>query len=313
MTPTIEQLLNAISTFPFCKFRITCQFEEHVQLPSYKGSTFHGGFGWALKQTSEVLYHEIFEAKNAQGHTLMKPFVLTPPLAATRNYSRNDLFTFDLTLFGKHANNAQQVLVALFTWQQLGLGSSRAKFQIKSIDLTLDGTKLRIFQKHLKPLLMPKSHYLGEQLQHKLAQQKIEIKKDTLVFIEASSPINLQKKGQLQKIAPPLDNLLWAIAHRLAGLIHTFGNKSNAAIQQLLPQHIVSCLQHDASIFKNIERYSKNQKQTHQLGGIQGSWCYKINNADIVTWLMLGELINIGNKTSFGFGAFTLALGFEQP
>jgi hypothetical protein len=312
MKPNIQQLLNSTNNFHFCEFTISCKFDEKVQLPSYKGSTFHGGFGWALKETSETLYQEVFESKNASGHTLIKPFVITPPLELTRDYFSNSRFSFGLKLFGKHAKNAQEILISLFIWQKLGIGSTRSKFQIQSIDLKVGGSNLRVYQKNLKPLLMPDSQYLGAQLQHNLAMQKIDISKGALVFIEALTPLKLKKEGELNKTAPELDKFLWAISHRLAGLIHALGDKSNASIQKLLPYTPAINLKADASFYTSIDRYSKSQKQNHQLEGLLGSWCYEIEQEEYFSWLKLGELINIGNKTSFGFGSYQLALGFES-
>lgn len=66
-----------------------------LKFPIYKGSTFHGAFGWALRQLYRPLYDLLFESPplpssfpRCEEHTsvLPKPFVLVPPLGTQCDY-----------------------------------------------------------------------------------------------------------------------------------------------------------------------------------------------------------------------------------
>lgn len=312
MNNQINGLMDRIENFPFIEFIINCQLLSDVQLPSYKGSTFHGGFGWALASIGPELSQTVFKPVNECGHNLCIPYALIPPLDEKQHYAVGDRFSFTLKLFGRCTTQANDILCACFAWQQLGIGSARAQFQIMSIDSRLAEGRIRIFQYKAMALMMPVNQTLGQRLMAQTSQQA-HLSSDHCQFvIEAVTPLRLQKNNRILTKAPRLQDMLWIIAHRLAGLISGYGDIEDADVHQLLPSidtdNDVSCF----SRFTSIERYSKSQQQSHKLGGLLGSWHYSSQSSDIACWLKLGELIHIGKNTSFGFGQYQALLAIGE-
>ncbi|WP_279487120.1 CRISPR system precrRNA processing endoribonuclease RAMP protein Cas6 [Aeromonas veronii] len=52
-----------------------------------------------------------------------------------------------------------------------------------------------------------------------------------------------------------------------------------------------------------LTRYSARQRQHHSIEGLRGRWAYQGDIQLLIPWLALGEWIQLGNKTSFGYGA----------
>lgn len=72
-------------SFKLARFRFRLSVLSPIDFPSgYKGSTFHGGFGHALKNLSPHFYDLFFNPTlpvlGKSLNQLPKPFVLIPPL-----------------------------------------------------------------------------------------------------------------------------------------------------------------------------------------------------------------------------------------
>lgn len=50
-----------LSRLPINRYRFTLAAATTIKLPGYKGSTFHGGFGHALRKISPTYYRLLFE------------------------------------------------------------------------------------------------------------------------------------------------------------------------------------------------------------------------------------------------------------
>ena len=104
------------------KYSFKCCFENDAILPPYKGSTFRGIFGHALKKVvcalkrqecedcllkERCIYTLVFETRHAlkvpDGSRISappNPFVIEPPLSDETIYKKGSLFDFNLLLFG---------------------------------------------------------------------------------------------------------------------------------------------------------------------------------------------------------------------
>ncbi|MDQ3564447.1 MAG: hypothetical protein M3436_09990 [Pseudomonadota bacterium] len=78
-----------------------------LQLSAYKGSTFHGAFGWALRRLYRPLYDQLYEpastmlpSSDSTRVALPKPFVLVPPLETQCHYPPGSPLSCDLLLIG---------------------------------------------------------------------------------------------------------------------------------------------------------------------------------------------------------------------
>jgi hypothetical protein len=101
-------------------YRFRCRFDAAAELPPYKGSTFRGVFGHALKRVvcalkrqecsacilrERCLYVQVFEpeasgSSAARNSSPPHPFVLQPPPETRTRYEPGDRFEVGLLLWG---------------------------------------------------------------------------------------------------------------------------------------------------------------------------------------------------------------------
>ncbi len=122
-------------TLKITKYCFTLEAIDAINLPTYKGSTFHGGFGHALMKISPTWYRYFFEAKNTNKGDMPKPFVILPPLDEREHYPIGHQFQCELTLFGEaiqHYAIAQSAIEYLGL--QMGLGYEQGKYKVLGIE-----------------------------------------------------------------------------------------------------------------------------------------------------------------------------------
>ena len=112
------------------KYTFTCRFETDAELPAYKGSTFRGVFGHALKRVvcalkrqecpdcilrERCLYTRVFETALSQGgqdavrnSAIPHPFVIEPPPETKTHYVKSDMFECGLILFGERHDDVHR-------------------------------------------------------------------------------------------------------------------------------------------------------------------------------------------------------------
>jgi len=143
----------------FGKYEFNCEFERQAVLPYFKGSTFRGVLGHALKKVvcalknqecntcllnKRCIYTLVFEtplAMKAPDDTRVvsppHPFVIEPPVTTQTHFSKNASFDFNLLLFGEINKNIPYFVYASDRMGQIGFGKKvkgrRGQFFLKSI------------------------------------------------------------------------------------------------------------------------------------------------------------------------------------
>jgi len=141
------------------KYRFKCRFENDAVLPPYKGSTFRGVFGSALKKVvcalkrqecaqcllrQRCLYALVFETgiaitpqDNSNISSLPHPYVIEPPLNTESFFPKGSLFDFNLLLFGEVNNSLAYFIYAFDQIGKIGLGKKtngrRGEFVLKEV------------------------------------------------------------------------------------------------------------------------------------------------------------------------------------
>ena len=305
-------VLDRTSEFAFTELKIQATFTEPTDLPAFKGSTFHGGFGWALEAVSQQLQTMLYRPTDEKGHTQPKPFIIVPPDTNQQRFREGETFTFTVKLLSTACELLDDICAALFLWQELGLGPSRSKFAIQAIDMILPNEDLRIFQRGQPRYLMPQPLMLAPYLENTATTCNLLSSSQIEVMVNFTTPVQLIKQGVRYTSAPPLDILQWFILHRAAGLMAAWSpagvkdfNHYSPEASNLTPQ----CLsQH---IF-HVDRYSKTQEQRHPLPGFTGCWVYQIHEPNTLLLLKLAEQLHIGKKSSFGFGRITYNVAIKD-
>ena len=117
-----------------------------LHLSAYKGSTFHGAFGWALRRLYRPLYDLLYEpastmlpsAETAR-MALPKPFVLVPPLETQCEYPPGSRLTCDLLLIGPACYSLTACLCAFEHIGREGLGPARGRFELERVERLVPG------------------------------------------------------------------------------------------------------------------------------------------------------------------------------
>jgi len=125
-------------------YRFNCRFEGDAELPVFKGSTFRGVFGHALKRVvcalkrqecpdcilrERCLYTRVFETPFVQcgkeasrNSAIPHPFVIEPPPETQTHFGKGDTFECGLILFGEVNQMLPYFVYAFEQMGQIGVG-----------------------------------------------------------------------------------------------------------------------------------------------------------------------------------------------
>ncbi|MEN9464696.1 MAG: hypothetical protein RL217_877, partial [Pseudomonadota bacterium] len=62
----------------------------------------------------------------------------------------------------------------------------------------------------------------------------------------------------------------------------------------------------NSSYFEDWQRYSNSHQQFLPFGGLLGEFSYQGDIYNALDWLKVGQVLQIGGKTSFGLGCYKL-------
>jgi len=174
------------------QFVFTINPEEPLILPSYKGSTLRGGFGYAFKRVvcairnkecpdcilkERCVYSYVFETPPPSDTKIMRkyktvphPFVIEPPSEKKRGYKPGDEINFGLILIGKAIDCLPYFIYTFDELGKIGIGKGKSKYELKSV--SCDGKT--IYDSGTKPSRHSAPHrYLFRTVCHCRGNRKI--------------------------------------------------------------------------------------------------------------------------------------------
>jgi len=316
MTASLQNL-----PFSFAHFTFHLVARERLELPEYKGSTFRGGLGHALKQVwcmrphgrvcdkcqNEKLcaYSYIFETPKSFGgqtamHTpnLPHPFVLLPPLQEQRLIMPGESFSFQLTLFGSAIHLVESFVVAFERLGEIGIGKGQGKFHLAKVTNS-DGSLV------YAPEEPPGS---GEVVvrnyeEFVAAAQPWEADLLSLRFL---TPTHLLHHGRLAE--PTFEIFLRRLLGRASELAKIHGDQPWELDYRGIIDSAVAAvhLVKKQLQWQDWERYSNRKEQRMKFRGFVGTVTYQGELKPLLPLIMLGQYLHIGNKTSFGMGKYEI-------
>jgi len=302
----------------YSKYKFFCIFNSSAKLPFYKGSTFRGVFGHALKNVVCALKHNecetcllcrnciyalVFETKSAcdipdksRISAIPHPFVIEPPLTEQREYKPGDSFDFNLILFGKTNKNFPYFIYALEQMGKLGVGkkinNNRGTFKLSKVaangKIIYSASEQKILSHDLLTLNLNMDHNNGT--------------KEIIINLTLETPLRLKFKNKLNAELP-FHILTRAMLRRISTLFQFYGNGE--------PDIDYKDLVKDAENIKIIKnnlkwfdwkRYSSRQKEKMFMGGLTGTVTYKGKLTKYLPLLDLCSKTHIGKQTAFGLG-----------
>ncbi|KKO48083.1 hypothetical protein VT06_13280 [Arsukibacterium sp. MJ3] len=309
--PQQDILLAAAANVPYSHWQIALRFNANAELDAYKGNVLHGGFGRALALVCPQLYSNLF---GQQGNNNRKacPFMLYCTDVSQSHYAGGEQLVFELRLYAQDPASLTLVRRALLAWQQLGLGKQRTQFKLLHIT---NHQGERLYSLEQGELLIPCQLTLATLLQQKLqvipAMQWQQAA--ATYYLETISRCRIQLKGQPLTAVPPAHVWINAVVRRFLGLLaEVIPSAELAKVINITPTLPAIQLVSVTAQFSDWQKYSVKDQRQVSIGGLAGHWGYAGITATVYSYLLLGEYIGIGNKTSFGFGCYQSSLGFSS-
>lgn len=302
----------------FGRYEFTCCLETEAELPVYKGSTFRGVFGRALKSVvcalkhqecegcllrSKCVYATVFERpdatkdKTARINASPHPFVIEPPLTARTCFPAGASFDFHLLLMGETNHLLPYFIYAFEQMGQIGIGrkldKGRGRFVLESVrrngTLLYSSNSRKLNQiGDLKQLdLKPKADFTNSANRIKL-------------FLE--TPLRLKFNNKLQADLP-FHVLVRSMIRRLSSLMEAFGDGEPPLDYRGLIKRAESVSTVESALsWHDWQRYSFRQEEKMLMGGMAGSVTYEGDIGEFLPLLEFCEQVHLGKQTTFGLG-----------
>jgi len=301
------------------KYLFSSVFEDDAILPPYKGSTFRGVFGIALKKVvcalrkqdckdcllrEKCVYSFVFETPviRDEGHKRIAapphPYVIEPPDNDRTHFKKEEPFDFALILFGRANEFLPYFVYAFEQMGRLGIGKriegKRARFLLKKVTsngkLTYSGETGKITTDKLVEDLQIED-FMTDDLAN---AHRIDISLKT--------PLRLKFQNRLEA-GLPFHILIRAMLRRASSLQNYYGNGEPPLDYRGIVDRAKAVETADSSLrWFDWERYSNKQDQSMLMGGIIGEVSYSGDLTEFLPLVRLCEKVHIGKQTSFGLG-----------
>ncbi|MDO8724304.1 MAG: CRISPR system precrRNA processing endoribonuclease RAMP protein Cas6 [Syntrophales bacterium] len=307
----------------FGKYLFRNILRDEAILPPYKGSTFRGAFGVALKRVvcavrrddcvacllaSRCIYARTFELVQNEPDRKMRlaapphPYVIQPPLSRATHFNTGDTFDFTLLLFGEANDFLPYFVYAFETMGEIGIGKKignrRSAFVLTSVEQ--DG--VNIYTGETKRLLPALEKTLS------LVPHSEDPQEGTLT-INFLTPLRLKFDNHLQAQLP-FHLLVRAALRRISSLFAYYGAGEPALDYRGMVKRAEAITVERADLrWYDWERYSNRQDQAMLMGGMAGSITYRGAIGEYLPLLELARELHIGKQTSFGLGMFDFTWG----
>ncbi len=302
----LQQIASRILVLPLA---VTIRLDADCALDSYKGSTFHGGLGRALAQVAPLMAARLYLESDDQAS---KPFALEPPLTERTDVKAGELLQFRLTIFGDAVDGVGELVAALKRWGTNGLGPQRAPFTLVDIAVRQAiGPAIS-----LSPRSLSRAAGMAKSVaQLATAANGSQILPDAVnsLVVTAETRLRIQHRGELLRAAPAPEVLMSAVGQRLLAVAAVAGVTELPTLRELLGNRdvVTDChLSADYTHYADWQRYSLRDECHVPLGGVVGAWVYEGKVAPLLPWLAVGQWLQLGNKTTFGFGRFSYSPGY---
>ena len=309
----------------FGNYLFTCDFRDDAILPEYKGSTFRGVFGHALKRVvcalkrqdcrdcllrSQCIYVFIFKPPPPAGKsaassaTPLHPYVIEPTADIRTQYKKGDSFDFHLLLFGR-ANDYLPYFI--YAFDQIGQGGIGRKIDGKRPSFSLAS----VFAKGV-PVYSNETGKINagdytERLPVTAATQDSATEVGHL-GVHLLSPLRVKYENHLQADLP-FHILVRAALRRISSLCIAFGGgEPDLDYRGLVARaYDVQTTVSDLRRF-DWKRYSNRQDQSMLMGGITGQATYEGDLGEYLPVLRFCEKTHLGKQTTFGLGKILVDL-----
>lgn len=303
----------------FGKYQFLCRLTNEARLPYFKGSTFRGVFGRALKNVvcalktlecsecllkKRCLYSIVFEMPLSSGTpegprvaAAPHPFVIEPLLDTRTHFPKGAAFDFHLILFGEANRNLPYFIYALEQMGRIGIGmkvnGKRGKFNLEEVRAGGQPIYSCVDQKLT----------LEDPFEAILLQDPGDSSEDCFkLTVRMITPLRLKFENRL-KAELPFHILARAMLRRVSSLYNYFGEgEPSLDYRGLVNRAKAVQIIEDNLRWYDWERYSFRQDQAMLMGGLVGSVTYEGKIGEYMPLIDFCSRAHLGKQTSFGLG-----------
>lgn len=302
----------------FERYNFTCCLETDAALPCYKGSTFRGVFGRALKKVvcalkqqecgtcllkATCVYSRVFEipvsanAKDVRMAAPPHPFVIEPPLTPDTLFPAGSSFDFSLLLMGEANTWLPYFIYAFEQMGRIGIGKKlngkRGQFQLENVSCT--GLSIYSSADH-------KLTKTGPMNRLDLNASPKPGDTDLCLRLTLETPLRLKFDNRLQADLP-FHLLVRSMLRRISSLMNAYGDGEPALDYTGLVKkaETVKTIAGNLSWF-DWQRYSFRQDEKMLMGGMTGSVTYEGPIGEYLPLMEFCEQVHLGKQTTFGLG-----------
>lgn len=253
---------------------------------------WHGGLGRILKQDFPRVFDLLYaiSSNQARGYALIPPTCQFPCLR--------------LTLMGEIAEHAVALTQALIRLGSQGLSRGRYLFVVETAHAVATNEERFLYYRHGEGILdWPKAWSADE-----LFKEKETGHEDfSFLRLEFYTPLLLKEDNRPIDGAPHFDQVVRRLLGRVSQLAHATDSglpytEEKAAQWQALAA-TVELLDADFAL-ERVQRRSGRTGQQMVFSGWVGTLDYAGLLSPFQGLLQLGEFVQLGGRTSFGFGAY---------
>ncbi len=304
----------------FGKYSFYCRLENDALLPPFKGSTFRGVFGRALKRVvcplrnktcdscllrEKCLYSLVFETlsdniqiQGARASSPPHPFVIEPPLTEAETLKEGEKFDFNLLLFGEVNRSLSYFIYAFEQMGKIGLGKRvnghRGHFLLERVNSYKGNILYSSGDKTLRDLDSYQDLNLREP--GKKHEGHFQVK------ISLVTPLRLKYKNRLNAELP-FHVLVRAMLRRVSSLFNYYGQGEPALDYRRLVKDAEKVSIKESNIrWFDWRRYSRRQERSMLMGGMLGSAIYEGDLTEYLPLIEFSTRAHIGKQTAFGLG-----------
>lgn len=301
-----------LTTLPIARYQFQFKVITEINLPEYAGSALRGAFGRSLRKISCMTkepeckscglyqtcpYTNIFETPAPKQHQIQQfsqvpnAYIIEPPEWGAKQYYQNDLFQFDLVLFGKAL--LQLPLISFAFKRALEYNLAGGKAELMDIQhYQQDNALISILHKgniidHNQQIIIPDQfppHF-------------------DLLFI---TPLRLQENGKPLTVTKiTLERFLKTLLKRIALLSEFHHQPLGLDFEQLITA-IPQITDTKNLKWQDWTRYSSRQQQKMKLGGIVGQWQMENVPMEWAKLLYIGQWLHCGKNATFGLGKYQI-------
>jgi CRISPR-associated endoribonuclease Cas6 len=300
-------------------YRFTCTLLDNALLPPFRGSTFRGAFGVALKNVvcalrrnscdgcllvGRCIYARTFEiqrhapeANRSRVVTPPHPYIICSPFAEPTRMSAGDEFSFDLILFGEANEWLPYFICAFDAMEATGIGKKierhRSRFTVTSVT-SGDVTVYAAIDKVIRP----------GTLSHDVPFPVEGSEGEGTLTMTLTTPLRLKNDNRFSSTLS-FELLQRAVLRRVSALHVAFGDGDppldyRGLVSAAGKVEILSSMLQ----WQDWRRWSNRQDDEMSLGGLIGTITYQGAIGRFLPLIEQARLFHLGKQTSFGLGAF---------